>query len=73
VIVATQSILRDERQLFATLPALEPSTKNLLTYYFDKHGVRGPVEGVGPTSPSGEKLEKEMERLDVRIGTPIKA
>src|SRR6266702_3375205 len=41
--------------------------KNLLTYLFDKHGVRG-AEGSG----SVDRLEREMRRLDGRTGTPVR-
>ncbi|KDQ10011.1 hypothetical protein BOTBODRAFT_36634 [Botryobasidium botryosum FD-172 SS1] len=73
-IVAAQAVLRDEAQLFALLDGLEHSKKNLLTYYFDKHGARGVVEGVGAVSASGdEKVVKELQRLDVKISTPVKS
>jgi len=73
-IVAAQAVLRDEAQLFTLLDGLEHSKKNLLTYYFDKHGARGVVEGVGAVSESGdEKVVKELQRLDVKISTPVKS
>ena len=81
-IVAAQSVLRDETQLFQLLDGLEVSKKNLLTYYFDKHGARGAVEGVGGSQSSvtetnmagdeDEKVVKELLRLDLKISTPIK-
>jgi CLIP-associating protein 1/2 len=76
-IVAAQAILRDERHLFALLDGLEHSKKNLLTYYFDKHGARGVVEGVGSSESirdaGGEdRVVKELNRLDVKLSTPVK-
>jgi CLIP-associating protein 1/2 len=79
-------VLRDETQLFELLDGLENSKKNLLTYYFDKHGARGTVEGVGAGNYSAstvqaqdgagtddEKVIKELLRLDAKISTPIKS
>jgi CLIP-associating protein 1/2 len=40
-IIASQLVLRDETHLFALLDGLADEKKNLLTYLFDKHGVRG--------------------------------
>ncbi len=55
------------------LDGLADEKKNLLTYLFDKHGVRGlPVQAAEVSQgPSGvDKLEKEMRRLDTRMNTP---
>lgn len=73
-IVAANAILRDERRLFSLLDGLEESKKNLLTYYFDKHGARGAVEGVDKSrgAVNDEKVVKELLRLDVKISTPVK-
>ena len=49
------------------LNGLADDKKNLLTYLFDKHGVRGLGSG------SVDRLEREMRRLDGRTGTPIRA
>ncbi|KAI9448289.1 clasp N terminal-domain-containing protein [Lactarius indigo] len=66
-IIAAQVVLRDDAHLFALLDGLADDKKNLLTYLFDKHGVRG-VEGSG----SVDRLEREMRRLDGRTGTPVR-
>lgn len=80
-IVAAQAVLRDEIRLFSLLDGLGTSKKNLLTYYFDKHGARGAVEGVkisGTAAPGhelgeeDEKVVKELIRLDAKISTPVK-
>ncbi|KAA1466154.1 hypothetical protein DENSPDRAFT_862277 [Dentipellis sp. KUC8613] len=65
VIIAAQLVLRDETHLFMLLEGLPDEKKNLLTYLFDKHGVRG---ADGPASI--ERLEREMRRLDGRMSTP---
>ena len=72
-IIACQLVLRDEAHLFMLLDGLADEKKNLLTYLFDKHGARGPVEGARVVNggKSGiERLEKEMSRLDTRMNTP---
>lgn len=80
-IVAAQAVLRNETHLFELLDGLDASKKNLLTYYFDKHGARGTVEGVKISGtaipghepgPEDEKVVKELIRLDAKISTPIK-
>ncbi|KAH7903218.1 hypothetical protein BJ138DRAFT_1107851 [Hygrophoropsis aurantiaca] len=45
-IIAAQLVLRDETHLFMLLEGLDDNKKNLLTYYFDKHGARE-ESGVG--------------------------
>ncbi|KAI0301798.1 clasp N terminal-domain-containing protein [Multifurca ochricompacta] len=67
-IIAAQVVLRDDTHLFALLDGLADDKKNLLTYLFDKHGVRGM-----DTSGSADRLEREMRRLDGRTSTPIRA
>lgn len=72
-IIAAQLVLRDEAHLFMLLDGLADEKKNLLTYLFDKHGVRGLPAQAHEVSqgPSGvDKLEKEMRRLDTRMNTP---
>lgn len=69
-IIASQLVLRDETHLFALLDGLANDKKNLLTYLFDKHGVRGTIEGVDSGGGGMERLEKEMRRLDTRTSTP---
>ncbi|KAG6812660.1 hypothetical protein H0H92_001610 [Tricholoma furcatifolium] len=67
-IIAAQLVLRDETHLFMLLDGLADEKKNLLTYLFDKHGVRGLTAA---TSSSGvERLQKEISRLDTRTSTP---
>jgi len=69
-IIAAQLVLRDETHLFALLDGLPDDKKNLLTYLFDKHGVRNPT---ADSSDSGiDKLEKELRRLDTRTSTPMR-
>ena len=67
-IIAAQVVLRDDAHLFALLDGLADDKKNLLTYLFDKHGVRGATGSGGV-----DRLEREMRRLDGRTGTPIRA
>ena len=82
-IIAAQMVLRDETHLFTLLDGLPDEKKNLLTYLFDKHGVRGGISNGNGTgngngngngsamgSPGPEKLAKEMKRLDGRTSTP---
>ncbi|KAG7448982.1 uncharacterized protein BT62DRAFT_963764 [Guyanagaster necrorhizus] len=64
VIIAAQLVLRDETHLFVLLDGLADEKKNLLTYLFDKHGVRG-LPNSNKTSGIN-RLEKEMRRLDTR-------
>lgn len=73
-IIASQLVLRDEAHLFALLDGLDDNKKNLLTYYFEKHGAReldfssGCTDAVGMT-----RLESQMGRLDKIMNTPVKA
>ncbi|KAF8312831.1 ARM repeat-containing protein [Clavulina sp. PMI_390] len=80
-IIAAQAVLRDEIKLFSLLENLDTSKRNLLTYYFDKHGARGVVDGVkiaGAAEPRMEvgeedgKVVKELVRMDGKISTPVK-
>jgi CLIP-associating protein 1/2 len=71
VMIAAQNVLRDEAHLFALLDGLPDEKKNLLTYLFDKNGVRGPARAAEPDAAN--KLEKEMRRLDGRTSTPMRA
>ena len=70
VIIASQLVLRDETHLFALLDGLADEKKNLLTYLFDKHGVRGASDDDGLGATSVDRLEREMRRLDGRTSTP---
>ncbi|KAI0069029.1 hypothetical protein BV25DRAFT_1817959 [Artomyces pyxidatus] len=72
VIIAAQLILRDETHLFALIDGLADEKKNLLTYLFDKHGVRNAASGAS-AAPSLDRIEREMRRLDGRLGTPPRA
>ena len=68
-IIAAQLVLQDETHLFTLLDGLADEKKNLLTYLFDKHGARG---AKAYHEQNGiKKLEKEIQRLDTRIGTPL--
>ncbi len=67
VIIAAQLVLRDETHLFVLLDGLADEKKNLLTYLFDKHGVRGLPNSNGTGI---NRLEKEMRRLDTRTSMP---
>lgn len=67
-IIAAQFVLRDETHLFALLDGLDDNKKNLLTYYFDKHGARD--LGVDDNSVGMTKLEGQMGRLDKLMNTP---
>lgn len=72
-IIAAQLVLRDEAHLFALLDPLPEDKKNLLTYLFDKHGVRGASRAAAGLGTSGmDKLEREMRRLDGRTSTPLR-
>jgi CLIP-associating protein 1/2 len=75
-IIAAQLVLQDETHLFTLLDGLADEKKNLLTYLFDKHAVRGvgasSVSGT-PTKSGMERLAKEMSRLDTRTSTPLKS
>jgi CLIP-associating protein 1/2 len=74
-IIAAQLVLQDETHLFTLLDGLADEKKNLLTYLFDKHAVRGMGASVrGTPAQSGmERLTKEMSRLDTRTSTPLKS
>jgi CLIP-associating protein 1/2 len=66
-LISAQVVLRDESQLFALLEGLADEKKNLLTYLFDKHSVRG---GALQGKTGMEKLERELQRLDTKTSTP---
>jgi CLIP-associating protein 1/2 len=66
-IIAAQNVLRDEAHLFALLDGLPDEKKNLLTYLFDKNGVRGSAR-----DPNASKLKREMRRIDGRTSTPMR-
>lgn len=70
-IIAAQIVLRDETHLFTLLDGLADDKKNLLTYLFDKHGVRG--TGTSSGQNGIDKLEKEIRRLDTRTSTPLRS
>ncbi|KAI6047375.1 clasp N terminal-domain-containing protein [Pisolithus marmoratus] len=70
-IIAAQLVLRDEAHLFALLDGLDDTKKNLLTYYFEKHGARGLDFAATSESSAGmTKLEGQMGRLDKLMNTP---
>ena len=64
-------MLRDEAQLFALLDGLDDNKKNLLTYYFEKHGARG-LDFSSGSADGMTKLESQMVRLDKIMNTPQK-
>ncbi|QRW04949.1 CLASP amino-terminal protein [Ceratobasidium sp. AG-Ba] len=59
-IAACQLILRDETHLFALLGNLPNEKKNLLTYYFNRTGSRGPA---GSNVEAG-KVDEEIRKID---------
>ncbi|EIW82237.1 hypothetical protein CONPUDRAFT_143692 [Coniophora puteana RWD-64-598 SS2] len=69
-IIAAQMVLRDETHLFALLDGLSEYQKNLLTYYFEKHGAR--AVDVNANAAGMTKLEGQMGRLDKLMNTPHK-
>ncbi|KAF9246968.1 clasp N terminal-domain-containing protein [Melanogaster broomeanus] len=70
-IIASQLVLRDEAHLFALLDGLDDNKKNLLTYYFEKHGARELDFSAGSAGTAGMmKLEGQMGRLDKMMNTP---
>ncbi|KIL00373.1 hypothetical protein PAXRUDRAFT_252915 [Paxillus rubicundulus Ve08.2h10] len=70
-IIASQLVLRDEAHLFALLEGLDDNKKNLLTYYFEKHGARELDFSAGTAGTAGMvKLEGQMGRLDKVVNTP---
>ncbi|KIJ70299.1 hypothetical protein HYDPIDRAFT_78420 [Hydnomerulius pinastri MD-312] len=70
-IIASQLVLRDETHLFALLDGLDDNKKNLLTYYFEKHGARELDFSAGSAGTAGmTKLEGQMGRLDKMMNTP---
>ncbi|KAG6335300.1 hypothetical protein ID866_3784 [Astraeus odoratus] len=68
-IIAAQLVLRDEAHLFVLLDGLDDNKKNLLTYYFEKHGARG-LDFTSGASAGMAKLESQMGRLDKMMNTP---
>lgn len=72
-IISAQLILRDEVHLFVLLDGLDDNKKNLLTYYFEKHGAREQDFSNAPRSSIGmSKLAGQMGRLDKVMNTPQK-
>jgi len=79
---ACQVVLQDELHLFALLGNLPEDKKNLLTYYFDRHGSRG-IAGISGGTPANgllgnkragsQAVETELRHLDVRTSTPVKS
>lgn len=59
-IAACQLVLRDETHLFALLGNLPNEKKNLLTYYFNRTGSRGPA---GSNVEAG-KVDEEIRKID---------
>ncbi|KAG6378472.1 clasp N terminal-domain-containing protein [Boletus reticuloceps] len=72
-IIASQLVLRDEAHLFTLLDGLDDNKKNLLTYYFEKHGAREFDFSSSSTDAAGMmKLGSQMGRLDKIMNTPVK-
>ncbi|KAG9126783.1 suppressor of tub2 mutation [Ceratobasidium sp. 392] len=59
-IAACQLVLRDETHLFTLLGNLPNEKKNLLTYYFNRTGSRGPA---GSAVEAG-KVDEEIRKID---------
>jgi len=64
VIVAAQSVLRDQAHLFTLLDGLSEEKKNFLTYMFNKNDVQMGYEKSRDGSAS--KVEAEIAKLDLR-------
>ncbi|KAF8138205.1 clasp N terminal-domain-containing protein [Boletus edulis] len=72
-IIASQLVLHDEAHLFTLLDGLDDNKKNLLTYYFEKHGAREFDFSSSSTDAVGMmKLGSQMGRLDKIMNTPVK-
>ncbi|KAG8694629.1 suppressor of tub2 mutation [Ceratobasidium sp. 395] len=59
-IAACQLVLRDETHLFTLLGNLPNEKKNLLTYYFNRTGSRGPAGSTVEAS----KVDEEIRKID---------
>ncbi|CAE7123154.1 unnamed protein product [Rhizoctonia solani] len=59
-IAACQMVLRDETHLFTLLGNLPNEKKNLLMYYFNRTGSRGPAGG----SVEAGKVDEELRKID---------
>ncbi|KAG8747226.1 suppressor of tub2 mutation [Ceratobasidium sp. 414] len=67
-IAACQVVLRDETHLFALLGNLPNEKKNLLTYYFNRTGSRGPA---GSAVEAG-KVDEEIRKIDRGTTLPLR-
>ncbi|CAE6428959.1 unnamed protein product [Rhizoctonia solani] len=68
-IAACQMVLRDETHLFTLLGNLPNEKKNLLMYYFNRTGSRGPAGG---TVEAG-KVDEELRKIDRGATLPPRA
>ncbi|CAE6430854.1 unnamed protein product [Rhizoctonia solani] len=68
-IAACQMVLRDETHLFTLLGNLPNEKKNLLMYYFNRTGSRGPAGG---TVEAG-KVDEELRKIDRGTTLPPRA
>lgn len=68
-IAACQMVLRDETHLFTLLGNLPNEKKNLLTYYFNRTGSRGPA---GSNVEAG-KVDEELRKIDRGTMLPPRA
>ncbi|KAF8761794.1 CLASP N terminal [Rhizoctonia solani] len=59
-IAACQMVLRDETHLFTLLGNLPNEKKNLLMYYFNRTGSRGPAGG----AVEAGKVDEELRKID---------
>ncbi|KAH7345258.1 clasp N terminal-domain-containing protein [Rhizoctonia solani] len=68
-IAACQMVLRDETHLFTLLGNLPNEKKNLLMYYFNRTGSRGPAGGTVEAS----KVDEELRKIDRGTTLPPRA
>ncbi|CAE6524060.1 unnamed protein product [Rhizoctonia solani] len=68
-IAACQMVLRDETHLFTLLGNLPNEKKNLLTYYFNRTGSRGPAGG----AVEAGKVDDELRKIDRGTTLPPRA
>ncbi|KAF8741306.1 CLASP N terminal, partial [Rhizoctonia solani] len=68
-IAACQMVLRDETHLFTLLGNLPNEKKNLLMYYFNRTGSRGPAGG----AVEAGKVDEELRKIDRGATLPPRA
>lgn len=62
--MAAQINLRDETQLFTLLSGLGGGQKSMLTYEFEKVGLRGGGYGIKETEQALRKVATDVRGLD---------